>query len=124
MLQHLRSFFARFRPRKRAALRLSVTDDGVSLFADDQPAWTFQWTEVTRIDTYKRDLFAVDMICLDFMVATRQLTFSTDDQMQGFDLLCRQLRHVFPSIAPDWWLQVAFPAFAIRHSVLYEAPAA
>ena len=105
-------------------LRLFVADDSVTLFADDQHAWTFQWTEVTRVDTYKRDLFTVDMICLDFTVAARQLSYPTHDGMQGFDVLCRRLCDAYPSIAPDWWFQVAFPAFATQHSVLYEVKAA
>jgi len=42
-----------------------------------------RWDEVTRIETYKRDVFTWDMICLDFFVESRQLTYPTHDEMQG-----------------------------------------
>ena len=122
MRRWLQTFLAGFRRPKRAVLRLSVTEDTLCLFADDQSAWTLRWEEVTRIDTYKRDLFTVDMICLDFTMAGRQMYCQTHDEMEGFDVLCQQLGGTFPSIAPDWWMQVAFPAFATQHRVLYEVP--
>jgi hypothetical protein len=102
-------------------LRLAVGDDEVVLFSCDREVWRFRWDEVTKITSYKRDLFTVDLICLDFFVASRQLTYPTHEEMRGFRELAERMCRVFPSIAETWWPQVAFPAFATNERTLYEA---
>lgn len=124
MFQRLQSILARARQPKQVALRVAITDNSATLYGANQQVWTFRWEEVTRVDTYKCDLFAVDMICLDFFVASRQLTYSVDDEMLGFDILCEQIRRFFPSIEAGWWSQVALPPFATQHSILYEVSTA
>ena len=120
MLQKLRNFIERIRPRKREYLRLAVTADRVTLYADGRESWHFRWDEVTRVETYKHDLFTVDLICLNFFIEGRQMMCPTDEEIQGFDLLCEHLQSRFPSIDEHWWQQVAFPAFAPNSRVLYE----
>lgn len=61
------------------------------------------------------------MICLDFFIGPRRLRHHTNDQMQGFDVLCRNLRLFYPRIEEGWWFDVAFPAFATNGKILYEA---
>ena len=51
--------------RQRENLRVAASNDEVSLFANDKEAWRFPWNEVERIETYKQDLFTVDLICLE-----------------------------------------------------------
>src|SRR5689334_22982850 len=120
MFQKLQTTFKRAFGKTKKELRIAITEQDMTLFEDGREVWHFQWSDVMRIETYKRDLFSVDMICLDFFVEFRQLAFPTHDEMQGFDVLCDQLRRYFPSIEEEWWSQVAFPAFAGNNRVLYE----
>ena len=124
MFQKLQSIFERAFRQKEEKLRLEVSADEVTLFSDDREVWQFRWDAVTRIDTYKRDLLTTDMICLDFFVGSRQLTYPVHDEMQGFGVVCAQLRRHFPSVEEDWLPQVTLPPFATNHKVLYEQTAA
>jgi hypothetical protein len=103
--------------------RLMATDTEVQLFADDREIWRFRWDEVTRIVAYKRDLWTVDLICLDFFVASRQLTYQADEEMHGFRDMSDRMRLLFPSVGESWWPEVAFPAFVTNEKVLYDKPA-
>ena len=102
---------------------LAISDEGATLLDGHTELWTFRWTEVSRIETYKRDLWVVDSICLSFFIESRQLWYHVDDELSGFDVLCRALSSYFPSVANDWWSTVAFPAFATNHTVLYDKSA-
>ena len=105
-------------------MRLIITDVGLRLLKRDNEVWAFRWEDVTRVETYKRDLLSVDMVCLDFSVEAQQSVYPTHDEMDGFDILCRELARYFPSVPEDWWSGVAFPAFATNHRVLYQKPTA
>jgi hypothetical protein len=106
--------------RRRENLRLAANDDEVSLLANDKEAWRFPWNEVERIETYKQDLFSVDLICLDFVVESRKLTYHTHEDMQGFRDLWESMCRRFPSIDEHWLPQVASPPFATNRKVLYQ----
>jgi hypothetical protein len=108
-----------FRPRKQQS-SLIVTEAEVSLLTDGKETWRFRWNQITRIETYKQDLFSVDLICLDFFVESLQLPYRINEEMQGFQELMKYMRQLFPSIDENWHRQVTFPAFAANHKVLYE----
>lgn len=124
MFQKLHTILEKAFHRRKEELRLAVTADEVRLLKDGAEVWRFRWDEVTRIVTYKRDLFSVDLICLDFFVESQQLTYTTHEEMQSFRDLCEQMQHSFPSIGEGWWSEVAFPAFATNEKILYDKPAA
>lgn len=122
MFEKLRKFFTHGFRDPREGQRLVLKDDGVTLFADEREVWSFRWDEVSCVETYKCDLWAYDMICLDFSVVSREATYRTDEEMEGFDSLCGQLCRRFPAIADDWLLLVASPAFAQNRRVLFVKP--
>jgi hypothetical protein len=124
MFQGLQRFAARLRQPKSQPKRLEITGDGLALFESGREVYRFRWTEVSKVETYKRDLFSVDMICVDFAVDADQMVYMTNDEMDGFSELSIRLTSYFPSIASDWWSEVAFPAFATNHKILYEKPSA
>jgi hypothetical protein len=106
--------------RRRKKATLEVGEHELALFIDCREVYRFRWSSVERIDTYKRDLGVVDLICLDFHIADRQLVCIAHDEMGEFDRLCARLEKLFPTISPGWWSEVAFPAFATNHKTLYE----
>jgi hypothetical protein len=107
------------RPRKEAK-RLVVSKDGLGLLEGEREVYRFKWTEVSKIETYKRDLGTVDMICLDFTLSAQHIVYMANDEMAGFDELTKHLTRDFPTVPVDWWSDVAFPAFATNHRILFE----
>jgi hypothetical protein len=123
MFEKVKSFASSFQ-RKPQQIRLDITDDVVTMFADGNEIWHFHWNAVTRIEAYKRDLFSTDLVCLDFFVESLKMTYPTHEEMQGFVALREQLHRHFPSVVKDWLPQVTFPPFTKNHRVLYEKPSA
>jgi hypothetical protein len=117
MFQALQRFAERLRKPKSQPKRLEIIDDGLALFESGREVCRFRWADVSKVETYKRDLFSVDMICLDFSLDAGQMVYTAHDEMDGFSELSSHLTRYFPSIAPDWWSEVAFPAFATKHRI-------
>ena len=84
-----------------------------------QTDMSLEWSEVDTVIAYKRDIFSYDLICLAFV--TRRRTIEVHEEMQGWSKLIDQLPSVLPgTLAPlDWWVRVAFPAFAPRPTTLF-----
>ena len=122
MLHKFFSLFTRSRRDMQPRRQLRVSDVGLTLLQDDEESWSFRWEEISRIETYKRDLFTVDIICVDFFVSRGPYLFPVHDEVRGFDVLCRDLHVYFPSVDQGWWSRVTFPAFQTNHTVLYEHP--
>jgi hypothetical protein len=122
MFRKLQIIFEKAFDRRKEELRLMMSDVDLALFKDGTEVWRFRWDAVTRIVTYKRDLFTVDLICLDFFLEPQQLSYSTHEEMQGFRDLCEQMSRLFPSIGEGWWSEVAFPAFTPNEKILYDRP--
>ena len=120
MFQKLYQVIARaFRPRQRQ-LRLAAGEEEVRLFAEGREVWCFRWDEVVRIETYKRDIFSMDLVCLDFFIVSREVPCRTHEDMQGFPELRECMQRQLSSISESWWQQVASPPFATNHMVLYD----
>jgi hypothetical protein len=124
MFQALQKFAERLQQPKSQQKRLEITDDSLALFESGREVYRFRWADVSRVQTYKQDLFSVDMICLDFVVDADQMVYTIHDEMDGFSDLSNRLTQYFPSIASNWWSEVAFPAFATKYRILYENPSA
>ena len=124
MFQKVRTLFDITFHRREEQLRLAVTDADVQLFADDRVVWRFRWSEVTKIVTYKRDLFTVYLVCLDFFVASQDLNYPTHEEMHGFRDMCDRMHLLFPSIGVGWWSEVMFPPFVTNEKILFGKPKA
>lgn len=120
MLQKFQAAIARAFGTRQRELRLAVGEDEVRLFAEWKEIWSFRWDEVVRIETYKRDIFSMDLICLDFFTDSRQAPCRTHEDMKGFPDLREHMQRRFSSIGERWLQQVALPPFAANHTVLYD----
>ena len=123
MFRKIRALFEPAFQTDSDGLHLAISDEGATLLDSNAELWTFRWIEVSRIEAYKLDLLIVDSICLNFFIEPRQLWYHTNDELSGFDDICRELVRYFPSVPNDWWSTVAFPAFATNHMVLYDRSA-
>lgn len=107
---------------KQQPLEIRCGETGLVLTTrgSSQTDMSLEWNEVDTVIAYKRDIFAHDLICLAFV--TRRGTTEVHEEMQGWSKLIDQLPSVLPGTLapPDWWVQVAFPAFEPSPTTLFK----
>ena len=84
---------------------------------------TKRWVDVCRGTAFKRDLFAVDCICLHLGLADDS-GVELDEEMAGWNRVMEVLPLHLPGCKPysDWYSSVAFPAFATNMTEIYLRP--
>lgn len=78
------------------------------------------WQDVVRIDAFKRDLYAVDLICLSILLDDNA-TVEIDEEMEGWDALVDNLSEYLPGCErfSEWFDKVAYPPFKTKLTVIY-----
>ena len=89
---------------------LEVEQDGFSYIRRDGKT-TVHWSDVKEVFAFKRDLFAVDLICIGFRVSDDGEYWEIDEEMCGYKSIVAAMEKVFAGLDPDWWEKVAFPPF-------------
>lgn len=107
----------RFLPRRQKP-KVECSDDGLGIFIDGKLSTTFTWRSVVRIEAFKADLFAVDLIYLEFWFDD-STSVRVHEEFEGFDLLVNLVERNFEGILKGWWRTVAFPAFEENRTVLW-----
>jgi hypothetical protein len=79
-----------------------------------------RWPDVQKVGVFKRDLYAVDMICLAVEVAG-PAAIELNEEMEGWQPFVEALPEFLPGIKPwhEWFLEVAFPAFEVNPTLIY-----
>jgi len=80
------------------------------------------WKDTLRIEVFKRDMWAADLICLSFITKENKAV-EVNEEMDGWDSLVDKLPEYFPGCRTfeDWFQTVAFPAFKTNLTVIYTA---
>jgi hypothetical protein len=124
MLERVHSFISNLRSRRASRGRMSVSlqETGFQLHPIDQqdrPPTCFKWREITTVLAYKRDCFAVDLICLAIADAVTFLEINEEDA--GWDAFIRALENNLPGSVPvdTWWPAVAKPPFETSQTTIY-----
>jgi hypothetical protein len=78
------------------------------------------WEDVVKVEAFKRDLYAVDLICLSLLFEDNK-SIEIDEEMEGWDSLVEKLTEYLPGSQKftDWFDGVAFPAFKRNLTVIY-----
>jgi hypothetical protein len=96
-----------------------MRENGFDLIASGLATISVQWPDVTRISTYKYDLFAVDSVCLLFeLTAERSVEVWEEDN--GFRGLAENLHDYFNEVPIDWFEVVVQPPFATNTRLLFD----
>ncbi len=102
-------------------MSVTITSDTAGFALDTEPMVSTLWHNVTEIVAFKRDLLTTDLICLAFHIDDGTV-IETDEQMVGYakfiDLVASQFE-----LAPDWWSNVAFPAFQTSMATIWSSTA-
>jgi len=86
-----------------------------------RPNASVTWSTINTVLAFKRDLFAVDLICLAF--GTADGAIEVHEEMQGWQQLVEQLPFKLPGASPlaEWWQRVAQPPFGASVTTIYKA---
>jgi hypothetical protein len=78
------------------------------------------WKNVEKVTTFKRDLFTVDMICLQFHL-NDEIVFEINEEMKGWDELTKLLPEYLPGCKKweEWFMNVFSPAFETNLATIY-----
>jgi hypothetical protein len=110
-------------PRRKPTSPFRVAmDAGAVALADTRKAdaRTMMWREIARVTAFKRDRLVVDCVCI--LLADRHgRVLELDEEMAGWQELCDMLPTRLPGAKPfhEWFMQVAFPAFATNVVEIY-----
>jgi hypothetical protein len=101
---------------------LVVDGDGFSIASDKSGVASVRiaWSEVETVFAFKRDLFAIDRICLGFGL-THPPVVEVDEEMNGWPEFIDALPRFLPSCDPpsEWLGIVTVPAFATNQTQIY-----
>ena len=118
----MRTFLEKFASKlRREPVTFTVrADDGgvVGTMSNREHPVSFSWREVEEIQTFKRDLFSYDEICLSFRVSDVWYEFWESDA--GFQQLAELMQAKFPSIPEGWYGEVMQPPFATNQRTLWK----
>ena len=86
----------------------------------DNGDFVVAWRDTVRIEVFKRDLWAVDLICLTIVLNDNK-TLEVNEEMDGWESLVDKLPEHLPGCRKfeDWFETVAFPAFKTNLTVIY-----
>jgi hypothetical protein len=105
------------------AIFLDDTGFGVALDPSDTDLVTpvLPWSDIVRVWAFKRDLFAVDLVCLRFE-ANGDRAYEVNEEMAGWTELVAALPERIPgSLSREAILDmVVLPAFATKEVLVFE----
>jgi hypothetical protein len=78
------------------------------------------WRDIVRVEVFKRDMYAVDLICVTFHLSAEK-SLEINEDMDGWESLMQKLPEYLPGCQTfgDWFTEVAFPAFKRNLKVIY-----
>ena len=111
-------------PPKQSDFVLSLDAAGITVARKplpSPPVHSIAWSEIVRVVAFKRDWLTVDCICLA-IATTDGTTTEVNEEMEGWEALTDALPKHLPGskLWSECFSQVAFPAFAINETVIFE----
>lgn len=79
------------------------------------------WSDVAQVTVLKCDLYAVDEIIMLLQCDGQPTALQLSEHAQGYEAFARALSGALPTSTPysEWFMQVAFPAFATNELCIY-----
>lgn len=77
----------------------------------------FNWTEISSIEAYKRDMVTQDLICLDIYLSTG-IILTLHEELKGYETF-KTIMHQQLSLNKDWMLSVISPPFEECRTQVY-----
>jgi hypothetical protein len=110
-----------FASHERPAHTITFDSTGFTVHDGDKsdtPVATLRWSDVQKVELFKRDILVVDRICAAFYT-TEATVFELNEEMAGWSDLTDALPVYLPGCESDWFKGVAFPAFETNLTEIY-----
>jgi len=105
--------------RKPRSLSLEASPDGFAIIGD-KPDRSLDWSGVSSVHAYKRDLITTDLICLG--IESDQGVWEVHEGMDGYEQFLEHF-HAQLDVSPEWVLNVMLPAFETNLTQIYPVQA-
>jgi hypothetical protein len=101
--------------------RLTVTACGIELHdrRRSRLLWSVGWNELDEIVAFKRDMLAVDDVCLGFRVRGESRFRVCDEEIAGWDDVNEALATRSGIRYDEWFARIVQPPFAANSTVLW-----
>lgn len=110
--------------RRRTVYRIFHNANAMRLswrsLENDRGEIVIGWQDAVRIEAFKRDLYAVDLICLSVLLRDNKAV-EINEEMEGWESLVNKLPEYLPGCQKfeEWFQVVAFPAFKPNNTTIY-----
>ena len=91
---------------------------GFQIVLEDQVSY-YKWQDIFTVFGYKKDLYSVDLICLDAFNENGK-GFSINEETEGWFQFLRQLKRKITGIPEYWEIEIADPAFETNLTLLFD----
>ena len=91
-------------------------DDGFKIESKDFSR-IIKWSEIDKINAYKKDLYAYDLVVMEIICEENTLTIN--EESPGWFQLVLKLKENFETIPKDWDMNITQPAFATNFITIY-----
>lgn len=114
--------------RRNTVYTIEHTSDEMKLswltMENQQGEFVFKWRDAVRLEAFKRDQYAVDLICVVVVLVDKREVEINED-MTGWDSLMRNLPEYLSGCKEfdEWYDVVAKPPFKENLTVIYERSA-
>lgn len=95
----------------------AYTEDGF-VISDEKRSITIAWTEITKINVFKKDLVVYDLVMMEIVCGVSALVIN--EESPGWYQFVIKTKEVFPSTPQDWDIKIIQPPFAENFSTIYE----
>jgi hypothetical protein len=103
--------------------RILLNAEGFSVVGQEGDSHHIEWASLKEIFAFKLDLWSFDTIRLGFRVSDDGTYWEVDENWPGYRDLLEEIERRLEIVDPDWWQQVAFPAFSTNRTTLWgESP--
>jgi len=102
--------------------KIIIEKSGFSVYEGPECKYFLDWSDIMEIFAFKRDLLSYDLICLGFRIDEKGTYFEIDEEIEGYEEFCSQLKSHFNEIKTDWFSEVAHPAFKLNLISLWGEP--
>jgi hypothetical protein len=105
---------------KAETRRIEFNASGFAVVDNGKQLEFVAWSSIREIIAYKEDRFSVDDICLGFGTDDPNAFSRVTEDYIGYKEFLTELEGRFAGIRKDWFKEVAFPAFAVNRTTIWQ----
>jgi hypothetical protein len=94
--------------------------NGIRIRGSKGSSFELLWNEIEEVHAFKRDMLTTDLICLAFKKSGKEEYYEIREEMAGYHDLLEMISKELPGFNSGWFREVAFPAFATNHRIIWK----